>query len=263
MLKQTVRQGFWFLVAAMLTACVTTNTGGLPPAASDDEAIEVHVDAAKQYLGARDFESARRHLKKAMELAPKSPDVHDALALTFHASGEIELAEKHYKKAVSYGDGGSRYRINYANLLYQQQKYDQAEKQLEIIADDSLYEKRESALLLLGLTQQQLLNTSAAMRSFERALVLNPNNLRVLRELSIMRYEASDYPAAWESFMHMREVAGQLNAEMLLLGIHLARELENTDAQVSFALALKNLHPDSVEYQAYLRELQRTGSEAL
>jgi len=257
MIKKIFRLGCAAIAVVLLAACVTTNSGGLPPAASTDEAVRVHVDAAKQYLSARDFESARRHLKKAMDLAPEAADVHDALALTFHASGEIELAEKHYKKAVRYGDGGSRYRMNYANFLFQQQEFGEATLHLKKIADDSLYEKRESALLLLGFTQLQLLDTTAAKRSFERALVLNPNNVRALRELSIMHYEQKDYAAAWDTFMRMRDAAGGLNAEMLLLGIHLARELENSDAQASFALALKNLYPNSAEYQSYLRELQR------
>ena len=246
----------WLLVS-LLVACVTTQKGGFASSKSTEEAAAVRVNAAKQYLQVRDFASARRHLKIAMELSPKSAGVHDALALTFHASGELELAEKHYKKAIAYGNGASQFRINYANFLFKQQQFKLAASELEIIAEDSLYEKRETGLILLGLTQQQLLEPAAAKRSFERALVLNPRHSRVLRELAIMNYEAADYAKSWQYFMQYRQVVGQLNAEMLLLGIHLTDELNNSDAKVSFVLALKNLYPDSSEYQSYLRDSEQ------
>lgn len=240
----------------ILSGCVTTQRGGFDKADSPQEAIEMRVAAAKQYLRGRDFESARRHLKSAMELDAKSPDVHEALGLTFQYSGEIELAEKHYKLAINYGNGQSKYRISFSSFLYQAQRFEDAEEQLEKIVDDSLYEQREAALVLLGLSQQQLLKTDKAQRSFERALVLNPRNTRVLRELSIMNYEAKKYPVAWSHFQSYRKVVVRPDAELLLLGIELAREVGDTDSEASFILALKNLYPNSREYQSFSRREQ-------
>jgi len=243
------------LMVIMLSACVTTQRGGIDKSASVDDAVAARVTAAKQYLQKRDFESARRHLKSALDMAPRSADVHDALALTFHASGELDLAAVHYRKAVDYSSGGSRFRVNYANFLYQQGNFEQAEAQLKTVAGDSLYEKRESALYLLGLTQQQLLQLAEAKQSFERALVLNPGNRRVLRELAIMNYDARDFEQAWRYFQQYRKFTSKPSAEMLLLGIELARELERPDAEASYVIALKNIYPDSREYQSYLRDL--------
>lgn len=238
----------------LLLACVTTEKGGIAKNTSTEESVAVRVDAAKQYLQKRDFESARRHLKAGLELDAQSADVHDALALTFHASGELELAKKHYKKAIDYGQGNSRYRMNYASFLYQLNEFESAEKQLKYVTDDSLYEKRELALVLLGLTQQQMLEEKNAIRSFERALVLNSKNRRVLRELSIMNYDSRNFQLAWRYFQRYRDVTRQPSAEMLLLGVQLASELNEQDAKASYLIALKNLYPDSREYQSYLRD---------
>ncbi len=245
------------LLVIMPSACVTTEKGGFQKAKSVEAAVEVRVSAAKQYLQNRDFESARRHLKSALELDPDSPNVHDALALTFHASGELDLAEIHYRKAVDYSGGTSRFRVNYANFMFQQGDFEKAERQLQLVADDSLYEKRESALLLLGLTQVQLLQIDKAKQSFERALVLNPSNRRVLRELAIMNYDARDFRQAWQYFQQYRKYTSKPSAEMLLLGIELARELKEKDAEASYVLALKNIYPDSREYRSYLRDSER------
>ena len=244
------------LLVLVLSACVTTQKGGFEKPKTPDEAIATRVAAAKQYLRNRDFESARRHLKSAMKLDPNSAEVHDALGLTFQYSGEKELAEKHFKRAVSLGSGVSRYRINYASYLFRESRFDDAERQLQKIVDDSLYEKREAALVMLGLSQLQLLQIDEAQRSFERALVLNPRNPRVLKELSILHYEAKRFEVSWRYFQAYRKVVAKLDAEFLLLGIELARELQDVDSEASFALALKNLYPDSREYQSYLRRKQ-------
>ncbi len=245
------------LVALLVSAgCVTTQSGGVSKAAPPEEALQIRVAAAKQYLQNRDFEAARRHLRVALESNPRSPDVHDALALTFHYSGELELAEKHYKKAVSLGDGASRYRVNYASYLLQLERFEDAERQLEAVVDDSLYEKRETALVMLGMAQQQLLKSDQAMRSFERALVLKPRNAPVLRELAIMKFEQGDTAAAWQYFQSYRSITARPTPEMLLLGIKLAQQLDKSDAEASYVLALKNLYPQSREYASYLRSQQ-------
>jgi len=248
------------VLGVLLSGCVTTERGGFDKAKTVDEAVAVRVHAAKQYLASRDFASAKRHLKSALELDDKSADVHDALALTFGTSGELELADSPFRKAITYGNGGSRYRMNYASFLFRQQKFSAAEKQLEHIADDSLYERRESALILLGLTHLQVLEVKKARQSFEKALVLNPNNQMVLRELSILNYESGEYEQAWRYFQRFRDITAQPGAEMLLLGIQLANQLGDEEARQNYLLALKNLYPDSREYQSYLRDMQHKNS---
>ena len=236
-----------------LSACVTTQRGGFDKPVNTDEAIASRVFAAKEYLLNRNFEAARRHLKMAYEINPKSADVHDALALTFQYSSEYELAESHYQKAIDFGEGESRFRLNYASYLYEQKRFSEAEKQLQAIVEDSLYEKRETALVMLGLCQQQLLQADKAQRSFERALILNPRNTLALRELSIMNHEAKNFTRAWRYFQRYRKIVARLDAEFLSLGIELARELNDADSEASYALALKNLYPKSREYQKYLQ----------
>jgi type IV pilus assembly protein PilF len=48
-------------------------------------------------------------------------------------------------------------------------------------------------------------------------------------------------------------VVRQQSARGLWLGIRLAREAGDLNDEGSYALALSNLYPDSVEYQAYKR----------
>lgn len=112
-----------------LAACVSSSRG-VTPFGTVNQVVESRVHAAKQYLVTKDFVAARRHLKKAYELAPNSADVHDALALMFQFSGELSMAETHYQKAIVLSDGDSRLRSNYAIVLYQTGRHDEALEQL-------------------------------------------------------------------------------------------------------------------------------------
>lgn len=248
------------LMVLVFPGCVTTQKGGIEKSGSVEAAVQARVNLAKQYFQARQYDEARRNLKAAQEMDARSPDVNDALALTYHATGEIELAESHYEKAIAYGKGQSRYRFNYANFLFQQQKYVATEKQLKYIITDYLYERRGAALILLGYTQQQMLDVDASKESFERALVLSPGNGRVLKELSIINYDLGEYSAAWRYFQQLRRAVGRLSAEMLLFGVQLADELEENEAKQDYILALKNLYPESREYKSYLRDLEHLKS---
>ena len=249
------------LLVVPMASCITTESGGVTGSESKEDAVEARVNLALQYLRKRDFEAARRNLKLALDIAPRNADVHDAMAHTFSASGDLELADKHYRMAVGYGGDTSRYRFNYANFLLRTGEFERAEKLLVEIADDSLYEKRGAALVLLGMTQQQLLKTDEAKRSFQRALVLDPNNIRVLRELAILSYDDGEIPKSWEYFSQYRQLVrqqqSQPTAEMLLLGIHLAEQLGEKDAAASYVLALRNLYPNSKEYASYQRHTLR------
>lgn len=241
---------------ATLSACVTTTQGGFGKKGSQDEALQVRLDAAKQYIQNGDFEMATRHLRAALEIDDSAPEVHEALGLAFQSSGDIELADTHFKKAVRYG-GSSREKMNYAQFLYQQQRFDEAEPLLDTVVNDSLYERRDKGMLLLGLVRQELGKLDEARHVFERSLKLNRNNALAVRQLAIVTFTLRDYKASWSYFQAYRKMVKRIDAEMLLLGIRLADERGDRNAEASYALMLKNLYPDSSEYQSYARQKSR------
>tara|TARA_B100000767_G_scaffold274067_1_gene305989 strand:- start:359 stop:1120 length:762 start_codon:yes stop_codon:yes gene_type:complete len=236
------------LILPCLASCITSSSGSVQPG-TVDQVVESRVYAAKKYLVSKDFVAARRHLKKAYELSPNSPDVHDALALMFQYSGEMAMAEQHYQQAIILGDGSSRLRNNYANYLYQENRFDEALSQLQIISQDALYQNRESALLLKGLCQQSLLSFDEAKVSYQKVLLLNGNNRAALRQLSILSFDMQDASSAWAYLQRYKDQVSRLDPELLLLGFNLARTLDLPDAKASYSMTLRNLYPDSESYQ--------------
>ena len=240
-------------ISVLLSACVTTTDSVFTEKADPEKALERRVELARQYIGEGNWDNAKRNLKLAYELDPDNAEVHEAFALVYQSTGEFELAEHSYQTAIRLDKQFSRARNNYATFLYSQQRYDEAADQLEYVVQDSLYKGRPRAFVNLGLCRLQLFDSQGAEEAFRRALTMDRTNSIALLELAQLRFDAGDFKTAQSYYNTYRTVVRQQSARGLWLGIRLAREADNRDAEGSYALALANLYPNSAEYEAYKR----------
>lgn len=242
-------------VALCLSACISSTESVFTDKADPDKALEYRVELARKYIGEGDWENAKRNLSLATEIDPKNAEVYEAFALVYQSTGEIELAEQNFETAIRLDKGFSRARNNYAAFLYSQGRYKEAEKQLEVVVQDTLYKGRPRAFVNLGLARLQNFDSQGAEEAFRRALTMDRTNSIALLELAQLRYDAADYDTAARYYGTYRTVVRQQSARGLWLGIRLARQQGDLNAEGSYALALTNLYPQSPEYQAYKRTL--------
>lgn len=239
------------LFSCTLTACISTTTGGFATKASPEKALEQRVQLARQYIGEGNWEDAKRNLKMAQKIDADNADVHEAFALVYQSTGEYELAEDNFKTAIRLDRNCSRCRNNYAAYLYSRGEFDKAVDQLESVVEDTLYEARPRAFLNLGLARLKTQDTAGAQEAFERVLAMERLNRLALLELATLRYEAGDFVDANQYYQTYKLAVRQQSARGLWLGIRLAREANDRDAEASYGLALSNLYPGSQEHQAY------------
>ncbi len=240
-------------LVVLLAGCVTTTEGGFTEKADPREALELRVELARKYIGEGDWDNAKRNLQMAYDTDPNSAEVHEAFALVYQQTGEFELAEKSYRSAIRLDKKFSRARNNFAAFLYSQERYAEAEEQLEYVVQDTLYKARSQAFINLGLCREQLFDAQGAEEAFQRALAMDRGNRIALLELAQLRYDAGDYATSGRYYATYRNVVRQQSARGLWLGIRLARETGDSDAEASYSLALANMYPDSAEYAAYKR----------
>lgn len=240
------------------TGCVTTTDSVFTTPPAPQEALERRVALARQYIGQQDWENAKRNLAQAVAIDDRNAEVYEAFALVYQSTGEKELAEESFKQAIRLDRNFSRARNNYAAFLYAEQRYADAEKELEQVVGDTLYTARPMAFVNLGLCRQQLGKSAAAEEAFTRALSMDRANPIALLELAQLRFEAGDYAAANRYYGTYRTAVRPQSARGLWLGIRLATALGDRDAASSYALALSSLYPESPEFQDYQR-MQRNG----
>lgn len=240
---------------ALLGGCVTTTEGGFTEKASPEKALDQRVALARQYIGEGNWDAAKRNLQLAYDIDPNNPYVYEAFALVYQSTGEYELAEENFRKAIKLDPNFPRARNNFAAFLFSQQRYEEAEKQLEIVVKDSLYTGRPQSFVNLGLCRQQLFDPEGAEEAFVRALAMDRTNSIALLEMGQIRFDAGDYRTAQKYYDTYRTVLRQQSSRGLWLGIRLARQTGDRDAESSYALALQSRYPKSVEYLAYKRTL--------
>ena len=239
-----------FTVPALLAFFVL---GGFSEEPSPQKALDTRVSLARQYIGEGNWVAAKRNLELAMKINDDNAEIYEAFALVYQSTGEYELAEKNFKKSIRLDKKCSRCRNNYAAFLYSQERYNEAERQLDYVIQDTLYSGRPNAFVNLGLCRIKLFDMQGAEEAFVRALAMDRTNQIALLEVAQLRFEAGDYPTANKYYGIYRSVVRQQGARGLLLGIRLAQVEGDQDLEVNYVLSLSRRFPDSIEYEAYRR----------
>jgi type IV pilus assembly protein PilF len=247
-------------LAGLLAGCVTTRETVFTNPPSPDEAIQQRVQLARNYIGDGNWTDAKRNLKIAVEMDDRNAEIYEAFALIYQSTGEFELAEENYRRAIALDRDFSRARNNYAAFLFARERFEDAEKQLERVVKDTLYDARPQAYINLGLCRVALDKPQLAEEAFVRALAMDRRNRIALLELAQLRLAAGDYAGAGDYYTAYRTAVRQQSARGLWVGVRLAKATGDRDAEGSYGLALRNRYPDSPEYAAWQRQQDEAGA---
>lgn len=243
-----------FTLAATLAACVTT--GDVDPLKTEkgrDEARDAYIQLGIGYLQQGNAGRAKVPLKKALELDPSNADANVALAMVFQSEMESELADQHFRKAVSSRSDDSRILNNYGSFLFEQKRYPEAMERFKQASADTMYQERSRVFENMGMVALMMKQRDQAKGYFERALRLNAQQSTALLEMASLSYDDKNYVESksyYDSYMAVSEP----NARSLLLGTRLARVFEDHDKAASLGLQLKRLYPGTPEYQQFVLE---------
>ncbi len=244
---------YTIVIAFGLSGCVSTHSNVFSSQKSSQEAISAQVQLAREYMGRGNWELAKRKLKTAHDMDPEAPEVHEAMALVSQNTGEYELAEFHFKRALSLQKDFTRARNNYAAFLFARDRIAESCDQLDQVVSDALYTSRAHGFYNLALCRKALGEDAAAEEALLRVVAMDEAHTAASLELSNLYFEREDLQSAVRYYeMYKRRVRVQ-TARALWLGIKLSDGLRDYDAMASQVLALRNLYPQSAEFAEYER----------
>lgn len=114
----SLRFALLLLWASLCAGCVLSGDfNPMKTSKGRDEARVAYVQLGLGYLQQGMTERAKVPLKKALELDSSDPDANAALALVFQAEMEPELADQHFRKALSSRPDDARILNNYGSFL--------------------------------------------------------------------------------------------------------------------------------------------------
>lgn len=244
-----------FILLGLQTSCVTTTTGGFNVETSDDQAVQDYIQLALAYYETGDLAGARRHINNALAISDSYADTYNLLALVSQREGDLDLAEENFRRAIRLDRANSRARNNFAALLFDQERYDEAYEQLQIVANDTDYDGRAIAFENLGRSAERLGRQLDAETAFTRALQLNGNLFVSALELSLLQLKRGDDTGARLSFQQYLTIAEFYKIphtpRALLAGIQIGSRLNEQKMVDDFALILSTMYKESPEYEVY------------
>ena len=256
------RGGVRFLLvvfaAAMLVLSGCASNQGAVGSRDKDQAVEDHVKLGLSYLREGNRQAARRHLSRAMEIDGRSARAYHGMALLLQVELEYELAEEHYRKALSYDRDYTRARNNYAVFLYDRERYEEAYRQFKEAGEDIDYRNRSQVFFSLGVVANRLGRQEEARQAWEKALALAPRYGLPHLELAEYHFGQGNFDMARK---HLRafDTLEQPQSRSLWLAVRLAEQRGDRDTVASKGLALTKLFPNSDEtrqYEAWLNNEQ-------
>jgi len=238
-----------------LSGCVTTVEGPFTLKTNVKLAEQKYVELGLAYLQRGQYGNARKYLQRALSISPNSDSAYAAMGLLYQQQGEYKLAEQQFLKALDINSNYTRGRVWYAAFLYLQGRYKEALAQFQIASKDTSYDSRSQIFVNIGHTAERLKQYGLAKKSYIKVMAMNPNRLKPLVDVIDLYVRLNDFSSARRFYSHLQEMVRnrivKQTQKTLELGFLIAHHFKNKDEESSFVLLLKNLYPESNNYNKY------------
>lgn len=247
-----MKQVWVVIIALVMVGC----TPGGTKTSDDRTAYEAYSRLGFEYLQAGDTANAKTSFNRSLELRSGYAEAYNGLALTFQLEGDDQLAEDYFRKATKLDPSSAMMHNNFGAFLFSKGRFQEACVELARATEDPFYHLRAQAFENLGRCYQNINRIDAAKHAFKRALQVSssgrPVSLVELADINLAEnnlIEAERNFNRFLAFVENRQV--EHYAKSLWVGIRIARLTNNYNRAAAYALILKNLYPDSEEYQQY------------
>lgn len=225
-----------------------------------DNRIDVRIRWAQEHIQQGQYELAKRPLTQALDIDPNSPKALNLLAYVFQQQGEMILAEEYFSKMLTVAPNFAAGQNNFGGFLMSQGRYDEACVRFKFAAENPLYEGRPKALENLAICYSAAGHEKEAENVYRQVLGLTPDAPLATVGLAAMLYEQGKQGEARSFFDQFSESVDRRRAnhtsKSLWLGVQLSRDDNDIGMAATYALLLKNLFPNSSEYQLYKESRQ-------
>jgi type IV pilus assembly protein PilF len=244
MKKQFPRVLLLSVFLLLVQACGGVNPN--KPTYEPDRSSEINVKLGLEYMRLGRYEVAMNKLLRALELDPRNPEGHHIIAVLYETLEENAKSDEHYRQSISLAPNNSPARNNYGRFLCQQKRLGEAEDQFRLATANPLYENPEAAYTNAGLCFMRERDLVKAEHYLNQALRVNPRFDIALYQIARLNYEKSWHK---EARTYLRRFADERphTPQSLMLGIQIARGLQDRDMEATYIQALKKDFANSEE----------------
>lgn len=233
------------LMLMVLSGCAST-----PPRQGSPESTiaAINLKLGMGYMQSGHFDVALEKLKKALEYDDTLAEAHNAIAVLYEETGETELAERHYRRAVDLAPRYGLARVNYGRFLCAHGKPAEGESQLLTAVTHSQLESLEMGYTAAGVCARMLSELERAEQHFRKALELNPNAAGALLELAGLSHSQGRHLQA-RAFLERYHAQVDYSPTSLWLGVVIEEALGDLRQRHEYAQLLLSRFAASKEAQ--------------
>lgn len=245
------------IFALLNTGCVTEGIDSVEPASREEQA-EANLALGIGYLRENRPDLAIDALLRAVEVQPRSADVHRTLAIAYDQTGSPALAEDHHRQAANLAPRNAEAQNGYAVYLCRQNRWQDAESYFVRAIDISGATAGQTVMMNAARCARGAGDFEAADRFFRAALDVDPINADALRGMIDISIRTGNYSSG-RAFWQRLESTSSVQASDLLACYVIERELSDSVAARDCADRLRDEFPGTPEISR-LRELERNAS---
>ncbi len=251
------------LIVFMMTlvACVTERTGRMSPVEQPDEAASLNVQLGIGYLRQGDWNSARAKLDKATEQDPGNVIAHTALGLVYQNLGDVEGAEKNFRRAVDLAPHDPDALNGLAVFLCQDKNEREEALQLFDSALQIPLSEKYSNKAMLYTNAGVCVKGSDLARAedyLRAALAADSQFADALLQLADVAYHRDNFMQS-RAFLQRHLAVTEVSPGALWLRVRVEQSMGDSKAADTFGSQLRKMFPESVETRKLLEQLRETG----
>ena len=239
------------------TSAVGQSVRGAEPITESDEPevrkrARIRLELASNYFEAGQTTVALDEIKQSIAADPNFGAAYVLRGLVYMRLNDPALAEESFRRALQVNSRDSDALHNYAWLMCNQKRYQEAINFFDGALVSPTYGGRAKTLMLKATCLLRMGDPVQAEVHFARSYELDPANPYVGFNLAKLEYLRGDLTRA--QFVIRRLNNSELaNAETLWLGIKIERRLQNLAVVEQLALQLSRRFPTSREWNSYQR----------
>lgn len=241
----------------ILAGCVSQSsvTEVNPGTTEAEDAARARISLGLTYLQNGNYAQAKRNLDRAIEYAPRSPQVHFSLAYYFQTVGEVERAESSYQRALTLAPRDADIANSYGAFMCEQGNYDKAKEFFLKAVNSSKYANAAESYENLALCAQSNGDSTAAITYFEQALNHQPARARTLYYLAEIYIQTQQWTEA-EAMLRRYEKAAPVSAELLYKWVEVYRGTGEINKASGYGDMLLSMYPQHPLSQKFLQTRQ-------
>ncbi len=214
----------------------------------EQRAAEVNLQLGVEYMQRGQDDIALSRLRKALTIDENYADAHNAIAVMYQKLGQTAMATKHYERALALEPLNSDILNNYGQYLCQQNRVTEAEQAFLRATDNPIYRKPEFPYTNAAICVSRNKQYDKAKKYLTKALQLKPNFEVALFQMARLLYDNKQYVEAQAYLKRYADTATHY-PQSLLLGIQIARALNDKNTEASYSMLLRSTFPNAPEIQ--------------